>query len=597
MLLPAVYLLAVVQYSGLTFPFWDETDLLPYISDLYTGHLSVSSLWAPHNQSRPLTLRILYVLNARLTRWDLRSEFVFLLAAIYATFALQLRILWHLTGRRLVSLPFAVGGLLLSIVVFSPAGHMNHWWSFMLQLDLAALIILYALWRISRQTDSWRHTLLAALAVWLATYTLTNGLVAAITVAVADHVSLRRPYVGRRTVFWVVNTLVLFAVYLPGIPRQGPHPDVATLIWFAFIYLGSPLFDLIHYPFHSNFDVFGSTWAPGLVGIGLVAIAAMVSVRAWQRVRRAEPAAIFLLATTFFAVGSALVTGWGRANFDQTGVASATQSRYTIFAAFLLYGLIHYGAARASRGEFRELLPLRLRLPRMAARICGAAAIGASIAAASLAYVHGVRSYTAARNFNDALRVAYSLRPDEWKLDGYIYAYPARAEQIRGDLLRLHIGPYRDVATRETALPTPNPGQPETVRLAPGDSISESFVPTNRLVMLSLSVANPAPIPTGVVLKWSLLASRPHGGRHRVAGAEVTLDHERSDVNLVTGDLGQLGHARFTLVLSQPSSSLEPLDIVVDPRPAASRAIEPVVIDGKSRPGYALSIVQTSLDD
>src|SRR4051812_39345813 len=53
-LLPPLYLFTMVQYSGLTYPFWDENDLLRWISDLYTGHLDVSSLWAPHNHSRPL---------------------------------------------------------------------------------------------------------------------------------------------------------------------------------------------------------------------------------------------------------------------------------------------------------------------------------------------------------------------------------------------------------------------------------------------------------------------------------------------------------------------------------------------------------------
>ena len=118
-----------------------------------------------------------------------------------------------------------------------------------------------------------------------------------------------------------------------------------------------------------------------------------------------------------FAGGSALLTGWGRANFDQSGVAAATQSRYTIFAAYLLYGIVYYCVARAARDEWREVLPAGWRIGVVTARACVAGGVVAISILAALSYAHGIRSYTAARNFNDSLAAAYSLRPDEQALD------------------------------------------------------------------------------------------------------------------------------------------------------------------------------------
>jgi hypothetical protein len=597
--LPAAYVFVVIQYSGLTYPFWDANDLLPYISDLISGHLSISSLWAPHNQSRPATLRVLYIFNARLTRWDIRSEFIFVYVAIYATFALQLRILWQLTGRRL-SLPFAVGSLLVSLVLFSPAGHMNHWWSFMLQLNLASLLILYAFWRISRQGPTWWHTVLSAGAVWLATFTLTNGLIAALVVAIADHVTLRRPYVGRRTVFWAINIVVLFGLYLQNLPPGGARPSLTSLIWFAFIYLGSPLWDLFNYPFQSNFDVAGSTTGAGIVGIVLVALVLALCVRAWPRIRAADPAALLLLVMTLFAGGSALLTALGRANFDANGVAAATQSRYVIFGAYLLYGLVYYCAARAAHDEWRELVPGRLRVPAVAVGACVSAGVLIISVLAGVSYAHGVRSYTAARDFNDGLQAAYSLSPEAQSLDNYIYGVPNHARQIRGDLLRLRIGPYRNIDTVETTPPT-TPGLAEPavpVTLSPSLRLSQTFTAVhNRLVMLSIPLGGTAPVPAGVALDWTLFSSTEGKAPQRLAGAEVTLDRARGGVNLVTGDLGDTAGKDYTLVLSMPPSSSGGVEFVLAPRELRDQALRPVEIDRKPKPTHTLNMVQTSLND
>jgi hypothetical protein len=597
--LPATYLFVVVQYSGLTYPFWDANDLLPYISELISGHLRIGSLWEPHNQSRPLTVRVLYVFNARLTRWDVRSEFIFVYATIYATFALHLRILWTLAGRRLLSLPFAIGALLISIVLFSPVGHMNHWWSFMLQLNLASLLILYAFWRISCQTTTWWPTIIAAVAVWLATYTLTNGLIAAVVVAFADHATARRPYVGPKTAFWAINLVVLFAVYLSGLPDGGEHPGPIDLVWFAFIYLGNPLFSLLDYPFQSNFDVAGSVWGPGVVGIILVALALTLCVRARHRMRAGDPASLMLLSTTLFAGGSAILTGWGRAAFDANGVAAATQSRYSIFGAYLLYGLVYYGVARAARDEWRELYPERLRArPSTAGAVVGVIVLIITVFA-TINYTRGIRSYTAARDFNDGLQAAYSLSPKARDLDGYIHGVPSRARQIRGDLLRLRIGPYHNIDTTETTPPTAprQPAQASELKLGPSMQLSQVFTADrDRLVMVSLPLASAEPVPKGVLLDWKLFSGAGKA-RQELASAQMTLDGSRKAVNLFLGNVGDSAGKEYTLELSMPASSSRAVQFALAPRASADQEHKPVKIDRSLRPANTLNLTQTSLND
>ena len=150
-------------------------------------------------------------------------------AAIYGTFALQLSILWRLTGRRL-TLVFGSAALVLSIVYFSPAGHMNHWWSMMLQLNLANLLIVYAVWRLAQDPTSWLGNILAATTGWAATYTLTNGLVAMIVLAVIAQISRPRPLAIEPTDhLWTLNLATIFILYFHGLYLLRPYctPDPA----------------------------------------------------------------------------------------------------------------------------------------------------------------------------------------------------------------------------------------------------------------------------------------------------------------------------------------------------------------------------------
>src|SRR5260370_31809965 len=83
--IPAVYLLLAIQYSAITVPFWDHTELIHWIADWREGNFHFSRLWAPHNHARPFVYRLVMVINAVATDWDVRSEYIYLYLSIYGT--------------------------------------------------------------------------------------------------------------------------------------------------------------------------------------------------------------------------------------------------------------------------------------------------------------------------------------------------------------------------------------------------------------------------------------------------------------------------------------------------------------------------------
>lgn len=600
-LLPAAYVFAAVQYSGLTYPFWDNTDLVRWLVDMYGGHLRLTSLWAPHNHSRPLTLRVIYLINARMTNWDIRSEFVYMYAAIYGTFALHMVILWRSAGRRLTT-AFGAGLLLLSIVYFSPAGHMNHWWSMMLQLNLANLLIVYSLYRLARSPHSAPAALVAAATAWLATYTLTNGLVAMLVLAIVAQISRARPLrPDWWTLFWAANVVVLFTVYLHGLPHEpGGRPGPVDLAKFSLLYLGAPIADLIHYPFKSNFDVPTSTWLATVCGIVVTSTVVTLSISARHRIRAAEPTALLLLAFTLFALGSAVLTAWGRAELDASGVAQALTSRYTIFGAFPLYAIIHYVGAAAARGEWRSLLPrISASLPARAAAAAATLVIAAAIGLGAVAYADGAHSYRGARAFNDGLHAAYALRPEARKLDGWVYANPVRAEEVKADMLLFHIGPYRGVDRTDAILPAGADGRApaRTVLMTPTTRVYQEFTAEHdRLVMLGARIVSTRRPMTAQPLQWKLFRIGAHG-RTTVGGSQVALDGDTSWTRFVVGEIPRSAGRRYGLLLTLPTASSQPLKIALYRRTGAAGSLGQTVVDGRRMRGLTLGLVESTLDD
>ena len=129
-LFPPIFLFFAIQYSAITVPFWDHVELVKYISSYYDGTLNISDLWQPHNHSRPFTYRLIFLINAILTQWDIRSEYIYIFLAIYGSFLIHIHILWNLTKKKFDIL-FLYFLAIISIFFFSPVSHNNHWWSMM----------------------------------------------------------------------------------------------------------------------------------------------------------------------------------------------------------------------------------------------------------------------------------------------------------------------------------------------------------------------------------------------------------------------------------------------------------------------------------
>lgn len=440
-LLPAIYVFLGIQYGALTVPYWDHVELARLIETTKAGGFSIEQLWAPHNHSRPLFYRLIYLPNALMTNWDLRSEYVYMYSAIYAGFLLHAWILFQNRGRRIDPV-FGVGIALISLVYFSPASHMNHWWSMMLQLQLGNVFILAALWAVSHKPGSWAATVLATIACWIATFTITNGIIAFAICAgmVVLGGDLRHDW--RKLLFWIVNIVGMLEAYLPGLPEDAGDSvlKAADFLGFVAVYLGLPLGGLLRFEYTGPFSHPSGIALNAACGIALACIALVLLIRRRVELRAPNAAFRFLVAMAGFAILSALITAEGRSS---SGAVYANSSRYVIYSSYLILGLLHYYAATLRNGGAHLALagPERARGDM---KVAGFGVLALVLLGFGFnAYRKGVDVYRGAHAFNDQLVAVYNNPTATDQEVAMIYPDPAFARHLREIMSLYGLGPYR----------------------------------------------------------------------------------------------------------------------------------------------------------
>jgi hypothetical protein len=439
--LPALFVFFAIQHSALTVPFYDHIEFGRMLVRFHDGQFHWSELWSGHNHGRPLTLRVICLVNALLTDWDLRSEYAYVYMAIYGAFAALAWALWRATRGVATATRLALLAV-LSLLAFSPVGHNNHWWSFMLQLDLAHLFIVCTLIAVAFRPRSLGANALAAASCWLATYTLTNGLVAfVIAAATAQVAQARRLAMGPISWFWLANLVVVFPTYLIGLPETGStvRPSLVQMVVFALAYLGAPLASLAHFPYVENFHLpKGPTPTNAAYGALLAMAWLALSWNQRHKLRPGDAGALLLVALGGFAMGSAVLTAWARAAFDAYGVHNANGSRFTIFSSYLLLAIL-FGTAGILAERARGTPPAPAR---PAWNAVGWVAFAAFVLVAGNTYRRSVRVYRTAHQFNIGITAEY-FAPQEGSHFQFLYPRPEVPRQLMADLRRLKLGPYR----------------------------------------------------------------------------------------------------------------------------------------------------------
>jgi len=584
--LPAAYAFIAIQYGAIVFPYYDHMIYVKFIAAFRDGTLHFWDLFEAEAQTRPFVSRTIMLVNAMMTNWDVRSEFIYIEISIFGVLAAHLLCLRQLS-QNLARWPFLLIATIISIFVFSPVGNQNEVWSLMFLSTLANMFVTIMLLMVALRPQSWSVNVGAALLGWLAAYSLSNGIFAIAAVAVTHQLASPRLFaMNRLVIFWLVTLVVLVAVYIPGVPLNHGTPSLLPGVLFFFMYIGSPLASLLWFPFHFYLEVPPSGLMSGIAGVILVLAVALVAACGGLRdLRAGRPEAFILFSFSFFSLICAVVTSWGRVGIGEDtdlAIRAAMSSRYAIFGTYLVIGLVYYwiiGFARS--GASLAHLPWR--------GYGYGLAVALFLGLATMSYVKGAHIYATARDFNYGLANYFPPRGAPTELDVGLFPDVAYARWAKTALYRLGMGPYRLAPQR--VVPLTEGASIGAVALTSGTRVTQRFKREHgRLFSLAMPFMSFANTRFKYSINWKVTAIAGVDRRPIAAGTIQGKDL----YNWLYIDLK-------TAKLDVPGDELELELLVISNEPATTKLTEvpefqmapgliPVAVDGKPVAGAALGL-------
>jgi hypothetical protein len=317
-LAPPVVLLYLIFIYGLNVPVWDQWDFVPLLEKLYSGKIAFSQLWAQHNEHRLFFPKIIMLIMAYITHWDIRYE-LYANVALAGAALLFLYSLWRKSIRGPVPL-FLLA--ILSMIIFSPAQWENWTWGWTIQIWLSVWATVASIW--AMQKERLKGLILAIASAIVASYSFNNGILTWIVLLLMA-IQQRR---SKREIMILLSasTGVIAAYYysyrIPAHHLSFLHFILHPLEFLRYVlaYLGLPLGggDM------NLSAVFG-------IAITIIALMALNDIRRYSRdeMKKLLP----WLALALYAFLSACATAVGRLEFGLS-------SRYiTISNMFLISGL------------------------------------------------------------------------------------------------------------------------------------------------------------------------------------------------------------------------------------------------------------------
>lgn len=348
--IPPLLLCGYVSELGVDVPYQDQwAAMIPLLQRSAEGELTLGDFWHRHNEHRLPLPKMLLLLLAERTRWNVRAELVASISISFAGFGL---LAWtramhaRRAGRPLIDWTFPAASL-----VFFSAGQWENWlwgWQVAVHMCLFFLIGLIAIFAARRLRGL---TVLAGVVLAVcASCSYGAGIVAWLVGALAIlgcARSSRALGTLALCMIWSAATMLFLILYFSGdgVATQGPE---TTESWNALRYflrfISSPI--CYRWPRWSEF-----------AGIALLAVFAGA---VWETNRKRggpRPWCTVGPLLGLSSIGIAAITTAGRHGY---GLEQAFESRYLAFSSLLLIAIVYLAAdasQSATERDARRLSP------------------------------------------------------------------------------------------------------------------------------------------------------------------------------------------------------------------------------------------------
>ncbi len=333
-LLPIVLLLGFVASFSVNVPIGDEWALVSIFEKIYTGKASFSDFFAQHNEHRIFFPKIIFVVLASISKWNIEYEQYFSIFLAILAFGLIYKLSSEQTGTQGQNWSFHLANILTCMLIFSLVQHENWLWGFQLSWFLINACVTAAIFLInSPSLVDWsarKRVSLSALSCFVASFSLAHGLLSWLalipSIASIPGSSIQKL---RNILIWIGLFIVSVYIYLIEYQKPPYHPDIFFFLkhpfqaaTYFFIFIGSSLAR------SSNF-----AFITGIIIFSIFITLTYYFITNHKVIAQASP----WLSLGLFAVLFALLTTVGRVGF---GIEQAHASRYTSTSVFLVISII-----------------------------------------------------------------------------------------------------------------------------------------------------------------------------------------------------------------------------------------------------------------
>jgi len=316
---PLLILYFVWNY-GINVPFSDQWEFVPTLEKLHNDTLTLADIWRQHNEHRIIFPRILMLLLAHFSNWNIFLE----RCTNIVLAALNLFFLFSILNNTSESIKAPWLKIVIALLIFSMVQFENFYWGWAIQILMSVLGAIIAIWSVNKWQGKTIGLTIAISAAILSSYSFSTGL--ATWPAVLALLLLQKKWKLKHIIIWLLTciaTVLLFYHNYTKSTTNAPlsfilsHPSI--YIRYVLTYLGSPLSPSRSYSV--------------LMALILLIITPLATFDVWRLNKERFYNLIPWLALAIYAILAACVTGAGRIGL---GPQQALASRYTTISNLLV---------------------------------------------------------------------------------------------------------------------------------------------------------------------------------------------------------------------------------------------------------------------
>lgn len=321
-----LFLVGMYLFFSIDYPYYDQWDFVPFLEKAYAGQLTWADFWAQHNEHRLVFPRLLMLVLARLSDWNIHLE----LAANFVLAGLTWLVLCAQAkscGRQVHEGTNVAVYLMITLMIFSLSQWQNWFLGWQLQEFMNVLAVVLALVALTWGGLPGLGVAVAACFGVVASGAFANGIL--IWPIGAVLLLLQRRERGKFFRFellgWIVVGAAVIKAYLTDYTTPSYHPPLSSALTqplhcllYVLAYLGQPVW---------NLDPIISI-IMGVVGLLLWSTSLVQLLLSRIPVRVIAP----WIGMALYAIGTACITALGRVDI---GLDQAMSSRYVTMANLL----------------------------------------------------------------------------------------------------------------------------------------------------------------------------------------------------------------------------------------------------------------------